>query len=911
MTPPGMIQRVETNTFDERVEILSTELELAFKWDRSSALLAVYSSEYVRADAETALENFLVQQEQKIIRIQMDDAPDFNLISLLQQHPIPANHIFFISGINPGQKNIFSELGAFKDVLIEKKIRIIFWLTQNNVAGMLRAAPDFWGYRQRIIEFGDPPKPDQILQNAIESVWQGIGEYTEQFEDTEEKINLRETFLTELPRNAESTSTRAKLLLTLGILNWRKGDYEKASENLQNALKAAIKLEDNFFEAECFNAIALVNFSQGRNDEAISAYKQAIAIAPDQIFVWNNLGNLCMKIMRYDEAMLAFQKTLKHNDRDPVAWNGLGAVYYALGYLDDSISAYRKAIEYAPALAHPWNGLGDAYNNAGRELDAVAAYQKAIELNKQFITPWLRLAEIYDRLGRNKDAIKSFQRALNINPNDHQIWNDLGLTLLKINSNEEAIQAFTKASKLNRGFGWAYCNLAIAYANQDRYSEAIELCHKSLSIFTENTDKAVAWDRLASYYRVLNDYDNAVRAYQMADKLNGRNAATPQQAASDSPKPAPASPTEYLVEVAPIKKTEGPATVSEAKSIVNTQQNFQVVPEWIFQAESWNENTTVLTNCSQEFSRNKESTDSPNEEKKITDQSTEEPDMSTFFSHPILKTTSASDVSKKLLKPVSFENEDDMAESKNPAVWNEKGNIHFRKGSYTDAAIAYNKAIELDRSFGWPYSNLALTYLTLGKYAEAILLYQKSICLLHTNEEKAASWNSLGNIYRHLNNYEEALNAYQNADEVDPQNAGRRDKADFAYSEPNSQNAQVWIELGNLFFKAASYNDAVDAYTKAVKIDPASGWAYSNLAMSLVFQGKYKESIPVYLKSIDLFTSNKDKAISWNRLGNVYRRMNDSDNAKKAYKSAVNLSDEKESLLTRTRFSLLGNCYSN
>ena len=153
--------------------------------------------------------------------------------------------------------------------------------------------------------------------------------------------------------------------------------------------------------------------------------------------------------------------------------------------------------------------------------------------------------------------------------------------------------------------------------------------------------------------------------------------------------------------------------------------------------------------------------------------------------------------------------------------------------------------------------------------------------------------------------------SYQNADEADPRNAGRRDKAEFAYSEPNSQNGQDWIELGNLFFKAAAYNEALDAYTKAVKIDPTSGWACSNLAMSLEFTGKYKEAVPIYLKSIDLFTSSKDKAISWNRLGNVYRRMNDPENAKKAYKNGAELSDEKESLLTRARFSLLGNCYSN
>jgi tetratricopeptide (TPR) repeat protein len=127
----------------------------------------------------------------------------------------------------------------------------------------------------------------------------------------------------------------------------------------------------------------------------------------------------------------------------------------------------------------------------------------------------------------------------------------------------------------------------------------------------------------------------------------------------------------------------------------------------------------------------------------------------------------------------------------------------------------------------------------------------------------------------------------------------------------NSRNAQVWLELGNLFFKSGSYKESAEAYANSIEIDPSSGWAHSNLAMSLVFQGKYQEAVSVYLKSIELFSDAKDRAVTWNRLGNVYRKMNDEDNARKAYQTAVTLSNEKMDLLTRTRFSLLGNCYAN
>jgi len=914
MTKSGLVQQPPTNSFDEQVEIIWKDLELAIQWDRPSFLLVVYNSEYTRADAETALKNFLIERGQKIIHIEMDETPVNNIISLLRKFQPTEDRIFFIHGSAPEHRNILARLGNHKDILIRKKVRLVIWLTAKGIADLARNAPDIWECRQHVIEFPDSHNSEHILQDAIESAWQGTGEYADPFEDTEEKISMHESVLISLPENAESTSTRAKLMLTLGILNWRNGNFEKADELLQDAIKAAIRLEDNWFEAECFNAIALVKFAQGKNDEAIDAYKRAIEIAPEQIFVWNNLGNLCLKIMRNDEAMLAFQKTLEHNPKDPMAWNGLGTVYYRIGYIDDSISAYRKAIEYAPLLAYPWAGLGDSYASTGRDPDAISAYQKAIDLNKDFITPWLRLADIFCRQGRNRDAIKIYQRALAVHPKNHQIWNELGLVFLKIKAAEEAMYAFLNSIELDRSYGNAYSNLALAYAHQEKYLDAIEACKKSLEVFTEDGDKITAWDHLANFYRAVNDYDNALHAYQMADKLKGLKLPAVNDAASHSLtiQSAPVLPNESNLEISPAPQTQSSVALEQASvEKVATIERINA-PAWIFQSDPQNRIESISTTYSDNRFWKEEIFNIVIEQEAINNEPKEEPmnPQESIDPNQTQQVVSTPDFSEDTLPTDPFENNEEIAESTDPEVWNKKGNIHFQNREYEKAISAYNKAIELDRSFGWPYSNLAHTYLILGKYAEAILLYKKSVSLLKKDEEKAAAWNSVGNIYRHLNEYENALSAYQMADELDPHNAGQRDNIDIASLEINSHSAQVWLELGNLFFKAGSYKEAVNAYTKAVEIDPSSGWAHSNLAMSFVFQSEYKDAVSVYLKSIDLFSDDKDKAISWNRLGNVYRKMNDEENARKAYQNAVALSDEKTNLLTRTRFSLLGNCYA-
>ena len=447
------------------------------------------------------------------------------------------------------------------------------------------------------------------------------------------------------------------------------------------------------------------------------------------------------------------------------------------------------------------------------------------------------------------------------------------------------------------------------------YLDAIEACQKSLQVLTEDSEKITAWDHLANFYRAINDYDNAMKAYQMVDGLKGHITPLASETAlrSTSPQLDPALTIESSLDIPPATQPQTSIETVEIHMNEETPTERPNAPAWVFQSEAWSQNEFVSTTHSENLFWKDELVSVPLEQTTINKKPKEEP-MNTqepLSPSPTHQAVSSLGFSEESLPTDPFENKEEIAESKDPEVWNKKGNIHFQNGEHEKAISAYNKAIELDRSFGWPYSNLAHTYLAMDKFAEAILLYQKSADLLKTTEEKAAAWNSLGNIYRHLSEYENALNAYQKADELDPQNAGQHDTLEFASLEPNSRSAQVWLELGNLFFKSGSYKEAADAYANAVKIDPSSGWAHSNLAMSFVFQGKHKEAVSVYLKSIDLFSSDTDKAVSWNRLGNVYRKMNDEENARKAYQTAVLLSNKKTNLLTRTRFSLLGNCYAN
>ncbi len=920
MTSQSLEMPQEIVSFEERIEILARELELAIKWQRPCILLVVYSSEYVRADVEAALENCLIDLGQKTIHLRIKNRQADDVVPFLKAFKDPANAVFLVDGLRWGhsdETSVYSTLNLQREFFVERQIRTIFWLTQNEIVDLAHYAPDFWAYRHRVIEFVESPKAELVLRQALESAWQGTGEYADQFEDTDAKISLRESLLTDLPQGEEASSIRANLLLTLGVLNWRKGDFEKADEQLQEALRIATKIQDNWFEAECYNAIALIKTSTERIDEAIHAYKQAIHLAPDQIFAWNNLGNLCAKIGRNDEAMIAFRKAIECNPRDPIAWNGLAILHFKVGYVDDAIAAYRKAIQYMPSFAQPWNGLGDVYASIGRVDEAMKAYHKAIELNQQYATPWIRLGVLLAKQERYREAVKAYQRALALDSRNCALWNELGTIYVKSEDLNEAVEAFSKAIELDRGCGWAYSNLAFTYMQQGKYKETVSLLLRSIELLQNDKDKIVSWNRLANVYRLLDDYENAIAAYQMADQLESANSAPKNREPinaeesparpdeghrliktdSDKPMEIPALPQSDIPLPKEVSTARPPAAEQVAQAATPArEQKIMDAPAWIFNSQ----NTDPASGSGQS---------------RIEQSSTDEELQETRGAAMINSTPSdASGPQSEAPRPAEV-GATTMAENQSEGMdalqWNEKGNDCVKRGAFEDAALAYNKAIQLNPSLGAPYSNLALTYLTQGQCAEAILLYQKSIELLETDKDKALSWNGLGNAYRCINDYANALTAYQKAAELDPETAGMRDGADDFQTAQSPRSARAWNDLGELFFKTGASAEAIEAFNKAIELEPEAGQPYSNLAQALASQGKYAEAIPLYQKSIDLLHDNKDKAAAWNRLGNAYRKLNDYDNAIKAYQKAVVLADEGVDLLTRTRFSLLSNCYVN
>lgn len=189
--------------FDERVDRLFHELERSIKFNRPSILLAIYSSEFVRADAEAALAAKLRDLSQTVTpyRVTSEDNADIPL-HLVQNYTDEqrATTVFFVSGLQWGGgqegKLAYTALNIRREYLVDYCIRAVFWLTEKEARALPYNAPDFWAFRHRVVEFMETPILERISSLAKELTWRDWGVRHLQ-EDTDAKIRLREKLLSE------------------------------------------------------------------------------------------------------------------------------------------------------------------------------------------------------------------------------------------------------------------------------------------------------------------------------------------------------------------------------------------------------------------------------------------------------------------------------------------------------------------------------------------------------------------------------------------------------------------------------------------------------------------------------------------------------------------------------------------
>ncbi|MCP4666218.1 MAG: tetratricopeptide repeat protein, partial [Deltaproteobacteria bacterium] len=129
--------------------------------------------------------------------------------------------------------------------------------------------------------------------------------------------------------------------------------------------------------------LAMAYTEKGRVDEAIEAYKKALAINDNNADAHNNLAGLYVRKRRFNDAISGYKKALAVNGRLREAHSNLGTVYAMKGRLDHAIAEFHAALAIDPNHAKTHYFLGLAYGKKGMVEEAMAQFKKAAEIRER------------------------------------------------------------------------------------------------------------------------------------------------------------------------------------------------------------------------------------------------------------------------------------------------------------------------------------------------------------------------------------------------------------------------------------------------------------------------------------------------------------------------------------------------
>jgi len=219
--------------------------------------------------------------------------------------------------------------------------------------------------------------------------------------------------------------------------------------------------------------LGLTLLHEGRTDEAISQFHQALRLKPEDVEAHNNLGIALLSEGQAEEAITQYQESLRLQPGNAKAHNNLGNALLYQGRMDAAITEFQAAIRVNPDYAEAHYNLGTALNLQGHAGTAITEFQAALRLNPDYAEAHNNLGLAFLNEGRTDEAGSQFLAAIRLKPEDAEAHYNLGLALHKKGQTEMAINQFQKAVRLKPAYVAAHINLGLLLMIQGRADGAI------------------------------------------------------------------------------------------------------------------------------------------------------------------------------------------------------------------------------------------------------------------------------------------------------------------------------------------------------------------------------------------------------------------------------------------------------
>jgi len=219
-------------------------------------------------------------------------------------------------------------------------------------------------------------------------------------------------------RALRNDPSSAEALYGLGSVCLKQSKPTEARDYFERAVKAQASFPETLPNA--WNNLGLLETEQGRTEEAIPLFQQALKLSPNHLIALDNLASAYRQQKRWDEARSVLEKALSVSPDDAEANYSLGMVYAQTNDNQRAFDHLQRALRARPDYPEALNNLGVLYLHMARRDDAVKSFEECMRVAPEFDQAYLNLARVYALEG-DRDKARSVLEALLGHHPDHPV----------------------------------------------------------------------------------------------------------------------------------------------------------------------------------------------------------------------------------------------------------------------------------------------------------------------------------------------------------------------------------------------------------------------------------------------------------------------------------------------------------
>lgn len=183
-----------------------------------------------------------------------------------------------------------------------------------------------------------------------------------------------------------------------------------------------------------------MSFNQGKLDDAMKYYKEAIAFQKNYELPYMGLGLIYLEREDYPGALESFEKALKYKPNYFEAHSNIGLVYVKMKEFDKAKEAFRLTVQSSnPAVRSRGNyNLGLLYMEMKNYERAYFSFKKVVKDTPDYIPAYAKTATSLEKQGKNEEALPYYLKAFKLSPDNAEYTHALALLYFRLNRLDSA-----------------------------------------------------------------------------------------------------------------------------------------------------------------------------------------------------------------------------------------------------------------------------------------------------------------------------------------------------------------------------------------------------------------------------------------------------------------------------------------